>query len=66
MDGFVAAVVVAVGVDLQVQREAFHALLRGEVCAQAVDGNEDLWRDRGIPSNGEGLFTAKCFSEFSP
>lgn len=42
MDGLVAAVVVAVGVDLQVQRKTLHALLRGEVCAQAVDGDEDL------------------------
>lgn len=42
----VAAVVVAVGVDLQVQRETLHTLLRGEVCAQTVDRDEDLWRDR--------------------
>lgn len=37
MDGLVAAVVVAVGVDLQVQGKTLHALLRGEVRAQAVD-----------------------------
>lgn len=42
----VAAVVVAVGVDLQVQGETLHTLLRGEVCAQTVDRDEDLWRDR--------------------
>lgn len=42
VDGLVAAVVVAVGVDLQVQWQTLHALLGGEVCAQAVDGDEDL------------------------
>lgn len=52
MDGFIAAVVVAVSINLQVQREALHALLRGEVCAQAVDGDEDLQRRRGFPSSG--------------
>lgn len=44
VDGLVAAVVVAVGIDLQVQGKTLHALLRGEVCAQAVDGDEDLHR----------------------
>lgn len=44
VDGLVAAVVVAVGVDLQVQRQTLHALLGGEVCAQAVDRDEDLWK----------------------
>lgn len=47
MDGLVAAVVVAVGVDLQVQRKTLHALLRGEVCAQTVDRDEDLRREDG-------------------
>lgn len=44
VDGLVATVVVAVGVDLQVQRQTLDALLGGEVCAQAVDGDEDLER----------------------
>lgn len=47
MDGLVAAVVVAVGVDLQVEGKTLHTLLRGEVCAQTVDGDEDLWRECG-------------------
>lgn len=38
----VASVVVAVCVNLQVQRETLHTLLRGKVCAQAVDWDEDL------------------------
>lgn len=38
----VAAVVVAVCVNLQVQWKTFHTLLRGKVCAQAVDWDEDL------------------------
>lgn len=46
MDGLVAAVVVAVGVDLQVERKTLHTLLRGEVSAQTVDGDEDLRRER--------------------
>lgn len=45
MDGFVAAVVVAVGVDLQVQRKTFHALLGGEVRAQTVDRDKDLRKE---------------------
>lgn len=31
-----------VGVNLQVEREAFHSLLRGEVCAQGVNANVHL------------------------
>lgn len=46
MDGFVAAVVVAVGVNLQVQGKTLHPFLRREVRAQAVDGDEDLWKEK--------------------
>lgn len=46
VNGLVAAVVVAVGVDLQVQGETLHTFLRREVCAQTVDRDENLWRDR--------------------
>ena len=42
MEGLVAAVVVAVGVDLDHEWEAFHPLLRGEVRAQAIHRDEDL------------------------
>lgn len=42
MDGLVAAVVVTVSVDLQIQGKTLHPFLRGEVCAQTVDGDEDL------------------------
>lgn len=63
MDGLVAAVVVAVGVDLQVQRKTLHALLRGEVRAQAVDGDEDLRREETgrneTKKMATGVFTAK-------
>lgn len=45
VDGLVAAVVVAVGVDLQVQRKTLHALLRGEVRTQAIDRDKNLWRE---------------------
>lgn len=48
MDGLVAAVVVAVGVDLQVQRKTLHTLLRGEVRAQAIDGDKNLWRENKL------------------
>lgn len=47
MQRLVAAVVVAVRVDLDHQRKTFHALLGGEVCAQAVDRDEDLGHGRG-------------------
>ncbi len=42
VQGFVAAVVVAVGVDLYHQRKTLHPLLRGEVCAKTVHRDEDL------------------------
>lgn len=45
VDGLVAAVVVAVGVNLQVQRKTLHALLRGEVRTQTIDGDKNLWRE---------------------
>lgn len=42
MDWLVAAVVVAVGVNLDHQRKPLHSFLRGEVCAQAVHRDENL------------------------
>ncbi len=42
MQGFVAAVVVAVGVNLDHQRKTLHPLLRGEIGAQTVCRDEDL------------------------
>lgn len=48
MDGLVTAVVVAIGVYLQVQGKALHPLLGGEVCAEAVDRDEDLRKRRRI------------------
>lgn len=42
VDGFIAAVVIAVRVDLNHQRKSFHTLLGGEICTQAVHGDEDL------------------------
>lgn len=47
MDGLVAAVVVAVCVDLQVQGQALHSLLGREVGAQAVHRDEDLQQEEG-------------------
>lgn len=42
VDGFIAAVVVTVRVDLNHQRKPFHALLGGEICTQAIHGDENL------------------------
>lgn len=48
MQGLVAAVVVTVGVDLDHERETLDPFLRGEVCAQTVDCDEDLQkREKG-------------------
>lgn len=47
MQRLVAAVVVAVRVDLDHERKTFHPLLRGEVCTQTVDGDEDLTKTPG-------------------
>lgn len=50
MDGSAAAAVIGVGVDLDYQRRPLHALLRGEVCAQTVDRDEDLGTKKGQKS----------------
>lgn len=42
---FVAAVVVTVGVDLDVKRQPLHTLLGREIGAQAVHGDEHLGRE---------------------
>lgn len=42
MDGFIAAVVVAVRIDLNHQRKPFYSFLWGEVCAQAIHCDENL------------------------
>lgn len=42
MDGFIAAVVVAVSIDLNHQRKPFYSFLWGEVCAQAIHCDENL------------------------
>lgn len=44
VDRFVTPVIVAVSVDLKIQGQAFHSLLRGKICAEAVDRNENLQR----------------------
>lgn len=38
----VAAVVIAVCVDLNHQGKSFHTLLGGEICTQAIHGDENL------------------------
>lgn len=43
-----AATATVVGVDLQVQGDPLHPLLRGEVCAQAVHPNEHLQTGTGL------------------
>lgn len=55
---FVAAVVVAVRVDLNHQRETLDSFLRREVSAQAVDCDEDL--QEILKTRGLGLL---CVSE---
>lgn len=42
VDGFIAAVVVAVCIDLNHQRKPLYSFLRGEVCAQAIHCDENL------------------------
>lgn len=52
--GLVTPVVVAVGVDLQVQGQAFHPLLRGEIRAEAVHRNENLQERKSIRQKCHG------------
>lgn len=49
MDGFVTPVVVAVGVDLKIQGQAFNTLLRGEIRAEAVHRDEHLRKGKAAP-----------------
>lgn len=49
MHRLVAAVVIAVGVNLDVQRQPLHTLLRREVCAQAVHRDENLQTEEKDP-----------------
>ena len=49
MHRLVAAVVIAVGVNLDVQRQPLHTLLRREVCAQAVHRDENLQMEEKDP-----------------
>lgn len=42
VDRFVTPVIVAVGVNLKIQGQAFNSLLRGEIRAEAVHRNENL------------------------
>jgi len=53
VDGPAAGAVVAVGVDLDPQRGSLHALLGGEVGAQTVHRDEDLWDDHIRVENAE-------------
>lgn len=50
VDGFIAAVVVAVCIYLNHQRKPLHTFLRGEVCAQTIHCDENLC-DREIMLN---------------
>ena len=60
MRGLVAAVVVTVGVDLNVEGQPLHALLRGEIRAQAVHGDEHLQREGSVSlDSGSGVRTAR-------
>lgn len=53
----VAAVVIAVCVDLNVEWQALHTLLRREICAQAVHRDEDLCLIIDVPREGNGVIS---------
>ncbi len=61
MQWLVAAVIVTVRVNLDHQRKTFDPLLRGEVCAQTVDCDEDLPETH---RGEEGEILEKCFHSF--
>lgn len=45
---FVTPVVVAVGVDLKIQGQAFNSFLRGKICAEAVHRDENLQKRKTV------------------
>lgn len=49
VDRFVTPVIVAVGVNLKIQGQAFNSLLRGEIRAEAVHRNENLQKRKAAP-----------------
>ena len=53
MDRFVTPVIVAVGVDLKIQRQAFNSLLRREIRAEAVHRNENLQKREAAPISSD-------------
>lgn len=53
MDRFVTPVIVAIGVNLKIQRQAFNSLLRGEIRAEAVHRNENLQKRRAAPISSD-------------
>jgi hypothetical protein len=42
MNRFIAAIIITVCVNLNHQRKSFHPFLRGEICTQAIHGDENL------------------------
>lgn len=42
MNGFIATIVITVCVNLNHQRKSFHPFLGGEICTQAIHGDENL------------------------
>lgn len=48
MDWLVAAVIIAVCVDLNHERKTFHPFLRGEISTETVHGDENLRKKQNI------------------
>lgn len=42
MNGFIATIIITVCINLNHQRKSFHSFLGGEICTQAIDGDENL------------------------
>lgn len=42
MNGFIATIIITVCINLNHQRKSFHPFLGGEICTQAIHGDENL------------------------
>lgn len=46
MNGFIATIIITVCINLNHQRKSFHPFLGGEICTQAIHGDENLKEEK--------------------
>ena len=64
MNGFIATIIITVRINLNHQRKSFHSFLGGEICTQAVHGDENLREEerKKFTSHHKKDLLKKCIS----